>query len=55
MDAIKLIGTSQNGKLTIEVPHELDNKELEIMIVSAKDRKPENPVAEENVKNTKEF
>jgi hypothetical protein len=39
MDAIKLIGTSHGGKLTIDVPEELDEKELEIMIISSKEKK----------------
>lgn len=37
MDAIKLIGISHGGKLTVSVPEEFDEKELELMIVSAKD------------------
>lgn len=36
MDAIKLIGTSHHKKLTVDVPEEFDNKELEIMIISSK-------------------
>jgi hypothetical protein len=39
MDAIKLIGTSHNGKLIVDVPEELDEKELEIMIISSKELK----------------
>jgi hypothetical protein len=39
MEAIKLIGTSHNGKLTVDVPKEFDEKELEIMIISSKDKK----------------
>ncbi len=38
MDAIKLIGTSHGGKLIIDVPEELDDKEIEIMIVSSKEK-----------------
>ena len=38
MDAIKLIGTSHGGKLTVDVPEELDDKELEIMIISSKEK-----------------
>lgn len=37
MEAIKLIGISHNGKLTVDVPKEFDEKEVEIMIISAKD------------------
>ena len=55
MEAIKLIGTSRNGKLTVSVPEEYDEKEIEIMIISAKDIKDESPAAEENSKNIKEF
>jgi len=39
MDAIKLIGTSHDGKLTVDVPEELNDKEIEIMIISSKERK----------------
>lgn len=42
MEAIKLIGTSHNGKLTVTVPEEYDNKELEIMIVSSKEKEEGN-------------
>ena len=38
MEAIKLIGTSENGILTVAVPDEFNDKELEIMIVAAKDK-----------------
>ncbi|HXR84181.1 MAG TPA: hypothetical protein VN722_07730 [Hanamia sp.] len=41
MDVIKLIGASHNGKLIIDVPEELDEKELEIMIISSKELKKE--------------
>ncbi|MEO8719521.1 MAG: hypothetical protein ABI297_00430 [Ginsengibacter sp.] len=46
MDAIKLIGTSRNGKLTVSIPEELDNKELEIMVISSKEI--------DRIKNSKE-
>ena len=39
MEAIKLIGTSHGGKLTVSVPEEYDDKELEIMIISSKEKK----------------
>ena len=39
MEAIKLIGNSHNGKLTVAVPEEYDEKELEIMIISSKEKK----------------
>ncbi len=48
MEAIKLIGTSHNGKLTVAVPEEFDEKELEIMIISSKDKKNA-----EKIKNNK--
>lgn len=38
MEAIKLIGTSHNRILTVAVPEEYDNKELEIMIISSKEK-----------------
>ncbi len=41
MEAIKLIGTSHDGKLTVSVPKEYDEKELEIMIISSKDKNVE--------------
>lgn len=40
MDATKLIGVSRNGKLTVDVPKEFDNKEIEIMIVATRNLKP---------------
>jgi hypothetical protein len=39
MEVIKLIGTSHDGKLTVAVPEEFDEKELEIMIISSKEKK----------------
>ena len=51
MEAIKLIGTSHDGKLVVDVPKELDEKELEIMIVSSKEKKRE---CEEKIKANKE-
>ena len=39
MEAIKLIGTSHKGKLTVDVPEEYDGKELEIMIISSREIK----------------
>ena len=53
MEAIKLIGTSHNGKLTVDVPIEFDEKELEIMIISSKETKAEketNEIQEEKRK-----
>ena len=51
MEAIKLIGTSHDGILTIAVPEEFDGKELEIMIISSKEVKNDN---EEKLKKDKE-
>lgn len=51
MDAIKLIGTSHGGKLIIDVPEELDDKEIEIMIVSSKEKDRDE---DEKIKKTKE-
>ena len=42
MNTLKLIGTSHDGKLTVSVPEEYDDKELEIMIISSKEMKEEN-------------
>ena len=39
MEVIKLIGTSHDGKLTVAVAEEFDEKELEIMIISSKEKK----------------
>ena len=47
MEAIKLIGTSHDGILTIAVPEEFNEKELEVMIISSKGKKNEN---EEKIK-----
>jgi len=51
MEAIKLIGTSENGILTVAVPDEFNDKELEIMIVAAKDKDKKDI---EKIKNNKE-
>ena len=48
MEAIKLIGTSHDGILTLAVPEEFDGKELEIMIISSKEMKNDN---EEKIKD----
>jgi hypothetical protein len=39
MEAIKLTGVSHNGKLIVSVPEEFDEKELELMIISSKEKK----------------
>jgi len=49
MEAIKLIGTSHDGKLTVSVPEEYDEKELEIMIISSKEKD-----GDEKIKKNKE-
>lgn len=57
MEAIKLIGTSHGGKLTVDVPEELDDKELEIMIISSKEKKKEEKEGDEDdekIKKNKE-
>ena len=53
MDPIKLIGTSHCGKLTVDVPEELDDKEIEIMIISSKDKSKDddqNTAGQRNIK-----
>jgi hypothetical protein len=55
MEAIKLIGTSHNGKLTVSVPEEYDNKELEIMIVSSKEKEEDQSEPEKIKRNIKEL
>lgn len=39
MEAIKLTGTVHNGILTVSVPKEFDEKELELMIISSREKK----------------
>ena len=51
MDPIKLIGTSHGGKLTVDVPEELDDKEIEIMIISSKEKSKDE---DEKIKKNKE-
>jgi hypothetical protein len=46
MDAIKLIGTSHNGQLIVDVPEELNDKELEIMVISSKEKQDMNELTE---------
>ncbi|MEO5649539.1 MAG: hypothetical protein ABIR03_06390 [Ginsengibacter sp.] len=48
---IKLIGSSHQGKLTVLVPKEYDEKEIEIMIVSSRDR--ENVISKKIERNNK--
>ena len=55
MEAIKLTGISHDGKLIVDIPQEFDNKELEIMIVSSKDREKKNRVIEEKKRKRKEL
>ena len=55
MEAIKLTGISHDGKLIVDVPKEFDNKELEIMIVSSKDREKKNRLMEEKKRKIKEL
>lgn len=52
MEAIKLTGTSHDGKLTVSVPKEYDEKELEIMIISSKEKKDDDKekIDEEKIK-----
>ena len=53
MDPIKLIGNSHGGKLTVDVPEELDDKEIEIMIISSKDKSKDddqNTAGQRNIK-----
>lgn len=58
MEAIKLIGISHGGKLTVSVPEEFDEKELELMIVSSKDindKDEEHATAKADEKEEDEF
>ena len=55
METIKLIGTSHDGKLTVAVPAEFNDKELEIMIISSKDKKVEDEDEEEKIRKRKEL
>ena len=54
MEAIKLIGVSKNGKLTVDVPTELDNKELEIMIIASKPLESGNKSISDELNNASE-
>lgn len=54
MEAIKLIGVSKDGKLTVDVPKELDNKELEVMIIASKPLETGNEVISDEVDNASE-
>jgi hypothetical protein len=55
MESIKLIGTSHDGKLTVSVPEEYDNKELEIMIVSSKEKEEDQSEPRKVKRNIKEL
>jgi len=55
MDAIKLIGTSHKGILTVDVPEEYDGKELEIMIISSREIKKTGQAINEKESKDKEF
>jgi hypothetical protein len=55
MEAIKLIGTSHDGKLTVSVPEEYDNKELEVMIVSSKEKEGDQNEPVKAKRNIKEL
>ena len=56
METIKLIGTSHDGKLTVAVPDEFNDKELEIMIISSKDKSKEGyEDEEEKIRKRKEL
>jgi len=55
MEAIKLIGTSHDGKLTVAVPKEFDDKELELMIISSKDKKEKEEEGEKKERNITEL
>jgi len=55
MEAIKLIGTSHKGILTVDVPEEYDGKELEIMIISSREIKKTTQAINEKKRKNKEF
>jgi hypothetical protein len=55
METIKLTGISHDGKLTVCVPKEYDEKELEIMIVSSKDIEKKKTAIEEKKIKIKKF
>ena len=54
MEIIKLVGVSQGGKLTVDIPKELDNKELEIMVISSKDVTPGSDIKTHKMENDDE-
>ena len=55
MDPIKLIGISHGGKLTVDVPEELDDKEIEIMIISSKEKSKDEDQNEAETRSIKEL
>lgn len=55
MEAIKLIGTSHNGILTVAVPEEFDEKELEVMIISSKEKEKDTNEIREKERKIKEL
>lgn len=55
MEAIKLIGTSHDGKITVSVPKEYDDKELELMIISSKEKKKEKESVVVKKRNVKQL
>ena len=55
MEAVKLTGVSHNGKLTVSVPEEFDEKELELMIISSKEKKKDGQEKKEKERNIGEM
>lgn len=55
MEAIKLIGTSHDGKITVSVPEEYDDKELELMIISSKEKKKDKESVVVKKRNVKQL
>lgn len=55
MEAIKLIGTSHDGKITVSVPEEYNDKELELMIISSKEKKKDKESVVVKKRNVKQL
>ena len=55
MEVVRLSGTSHNGKLTVDVPEELDEKELELMVISSKEIKMKRYKGSTRKRNVKEL
>ncbi len=49
MEAIKLKGTAHKGSLTLQVPQQFDERELEVIIFTADDKKDNQEIVEKQL------